>query len=337
MKTKSRVFFILGLGLLLAGFLAATLRDWWKGDGRPILRVLTYSSFFGPFGPGGEVRSRFESKCGCRLEWINAGSGLILAHETLGGWAHPPDVVLGLNAFEVERADAPDKWISLTAGAPFVSTVRGAVRERFLPYDYAPISWITRDENLAKAKSWSELLNLASRQSLSLPDPRTSSLGLDFLHWWSVSSAVHSQEALELFRKVRHGFAPNWESSYGLFQSGVTLSALSYLTSLAFHWFEGKDPNVKALSFDEGHPLSVEFVGVSVASAKPELAKSFVAHLLQNDMQTLIARRNYMLPAMESAPLPEGWERLPELKILPFSFVTVERQEDLLRQFREWP
>ncbi|MEO1689163.1 MAG: thiamine ABC transporter substrate-binding protein, partial [Pseudomonadota bacterium] len=63
------------------------------------LTVYTYDSFVAEWGPGPQLESLYEARCGCDLEFVAAGDGAaLLGRVRLEGERSRADVVLGLDA-----------------------------------------------------------------------------------------------------------------------------------------------------------------------------------------------------------------------------------------------
>jgi thiamine transport system substrate-binding protein len=73
---------------------------------------------------------------------------------------------------------------------------------------------------------------------------------------------------------------PGWSEAYGMFLAGEADMVLSYTTSPAYHVHEEDDDTKAAAIFEEGHYLQVEVAGITAGAAEPELAREFLAFML---------------------------------------------------------
>src|SRR5690349_2853081 len=90
-----------------AAFAFALLATPAAAEDKPVLTVYTYSGFPSEYGPGGTIKQRFETVCGCTLEWVTSeDAGTLLARLKLEGASTKADVVLGLDTNLIEDAKA---------------------------------------------------------------------------------------------------------------------------------------------------------------------------------------------------------------------------------------
>ena len=96
---------------------------------------------------------------------------------------------------------------------------------------------------------------------------------------------------------------------------------LSYTTSPAYHIIAEDDDTVKAAIFPEGHYFMTELAAKVASTDVPELADEFMAFILSEDFQSMIATGNWSFPAkLPREDWPEGFRQLelPE-KVLFYS------------------
>ena len=123
-------------------------------------------------------------------------------------------------------------------------------------------------------KSFEDLI--ASKASIVIHDPRSSTPGLGLLMW--VKDA-YGDRAPEIWKGLAPHIvtvAPGWDEAYGLFLDGEVDMALAYTTSPAYHLIAEHDDTKAAAIFDEGHYMQVEVAAMTAASDQPELAREFL-------------------------------------------------------------
>lgn len=108
--------------------------------------------------------------------------------------------------------------------------------------------------------------------------------------------------------------SPSWAFSYGLFKKKQAQLVFSYLTSLAFHWGIEHDRSYQVVSFPEGHPVQIEYVGVPANCRECELAEEFVRVLLRPAAQGTIMQKNFMFPVVKGLDASTIFAELPHLK-----------------------
>ncbi|MEI7974203.1 MAG: thiamine ABC transporter substrate-binding protein, partial [Bdellovibrio sp.] len=166
-------------------------------------------------------------------------------------------------------------------------------------------------------RSFEDLLQERFRNQISLPDPRTSSLGYQLLLWLKeVRGESGAFDFLKKFLKQVKMISPGWSLSYGIFQKKQALLTLSYVTSPIYHLLEEKTTDVVALEFQEGHPVQVEFAGVPASCRNCELADRFLALLLSPVGQKILMEKNYMFPVLESVRRQGVFAQVPSYKLL---------------------
>ncbi|MEQ1876519.1 MAG: thiamine ABC transporter substrate-binding protein, partial [Bdellovibrionia bacterium] len=247
------------------------------------LRIAAYSSFTSSWGPGPSIVAEFEKKCACSVVLEDFGdSGLLVEKMKLQGQDGGPDVVIGFDRYLAREAEVALKWRDLTTATssiPFLTEARAGFNSpSFVPFDWAPLAFIYRKGEIEPPKSLLDLLDPRFAGKIALEDPRTSTLGLQFLTW--VTSALPENDFADYFKKLKpslHSISPSWSTAYGLFKKGEAKLVLSYLTSPIYHLVEEKDSKYAAAVFESGHAVQAEFAAVPAACASCERAEEFIA------------------------------------------------------------
>jgi thiamine transport system substrate-binding protein len=100
-----------------------------------------------------------------------------------------------------------------------------------------------------------------------------------------------------------------------LFAKKQVAFVFSYVTSLAFHWGIQKNRGYEIASFPEGHPVHVELAAVPATCRECDFALEFVRGLATPANQSLIMRKNFMLPVLNGIENGTVFAELPNLKI----------------------
>lgn len=330
---KSLLVFTLFIGTALGLFL------WLSSPSlpsKPVLTLLTYSSFGGVYGPGRKLKEEFEKTCQCQVQWLLAedSTGLIQRLQL----KIPVDVVIGLDQISLFLAQKFQWKKHNILEERLISEVRSFHSPFFIPIDWAPIGWIYKGSRFKEARSFSDLLALSER--ISFPEPETSTLGLQLYYWLyseSERNLIKLKEIIKKLKKTSYGPIPSWSLAYGLFRKGRVEMSLSYLTSLSYHRREEGDFSYQFAYFDGGHPWQVEFAGVPDNCEKCALALSFVEFLLEPSSQKIITESHFMFPVIpevktgvfSNLKLPKSisYELLPDF---------LQKKEELLKIWRQY-
>lgn len=277
--------------------------------------VWTYDSFNSEWGPGPEVKKRFEAQTGITLTWVNHGdAGEVLSRLLLEGKDAGADVILGLDQNMAGRALASGLLEPCQpAGA------QGIFPEliidpsyRLIPFDYSYFAIIYDSQKVAAPpQSLEDLTKEEFSKGLILMDPRTSSPGLGFFVW---TKAVYGDRWADYWRRLTPSIltiAPGWDTGYGLFTAGEAPLALSYTTSPGYHLEYEQTERYQAAVFSDGHPIQIEAAGLLAAGKNKENGRKFLDFMLSPAFQELIPLSNWMYPAID-VPLPESFRINPK-------------------------
>ncbi len=281
------------------------------------LTVYTYESFVSEWGPGPKVKEAFEKTCACTVEFVGVADGVaLLTRLKLEGETSKADVVLGLDTNLVEEAKQTGLFEANGVDASTVKVPGGFSDDVFLPYDYGHFAVIYDTETIkTPPTSLKELVEGDPSQKIVIQDPRTSTPGLGLLLW---VKSVYGDKAPEAWAKLKDRVltvTPGWSEAYGLFTKGEAPMVLSYTTSPAYHMVAEETDRYQAAEFSEGHYIQIEVAGLLKNAPEKELARQFLAFMLQPGFQDTIPTNNWMMPvAATTEPLPEAFGKLVEPK-----------------------
>lgn len=281
------------------------------------LTVYTYESFVSEWGPGPKVKEAFEKTCDCTVNFVGVADGVaLLTRLKLEGETSKADVVLGLDTNLVEEAKETGLFEASGVDASAVKVPGGFNDDVFLPYDYGHFAVIYDTETIkTPPTSLKELVEGDPAQKIVIQDPRTSTPGLGLLLW---VKSVYGDKAPEAWAKLKDRVltvTPGWSEAYGLFTKGEAPMVLSYTTSPAYHMVAEETDRYQAAEFSEGHYIQIEVAGVLKNAPEKELARQFLAFMLEPGFQDTIPTNNWMMPvAATSEPLPEAFGKLVQPK-----------------------
>ena len=281
------------------------------------LTVYTYESFVSEWGPGPKVKEAFEQTCDCTVNFVGVADGVaLLTRLKLEGETSKADVVLGLDTNLVEEAKQTGLFEAHGVDAAAVKVPGGFSDDIFLPYDYGHFAVIYDTETIkTPPTSLKDLVEGDPSQKIVIQDPRTSTPGLGLLLW---VKSVYGDQAPEAWAKLKDRVltvTPGWSEAYGLFTKGEAPMVLSYTTSPAYHMVAEETDRYQAAEFSEGHYIQIEVAGLLKNAPEKDLAREFLAFMLQPGFQDTIPTNNWMMPvAATSEPLPDAFGKLVQPK-----------------------
>ncbi|NOZ31898.1 MAG: thiamine ABC transporter substrate binding subunit [Alphaproteobacteria bacterium] len=296
------------------------------------LTIYTYDAFAAEWGPGPELKAKFEPICACTVDFIAAASSIgALRRVQLEGNTTSADLVLGLDTSLEAEAEATGLFsphLIDTSASVLPGDWRSSL---FVAFDYGYFAFVYDRRKLADPPtSFVELVNAPPSLKIVVQDPRSATPGLGLVLW---IKDVFGDKAPEIWA----GLVPkivtmtkSWSEAYNLFLLGEADMVLSYTTSPAFHLMVENDPGYAAARFDEGHYVQIEIAGILQSSPNKDLARRFLAWLISNPAQEIIPTTNWMYP-VAPIPLPEGYANL----ITPHPVRLIDA-ETVAKNRRDW-
>lgn len=286
-----------------------------------VLIVYAYSSFASSWGAGPAIVAKFEARCACKVQMVDAGEGgALIARLKLEKKKPRADVVVGIDENLIPKAKKDLGWNAFTA------------------FDYGPFAFVYNKKRVERPpQSLDDLLDPQWKGEIIIQDPRLSTPGLGFLLW--VVKAKGEEGAWDYFKKLKGQVkvvSPSWDMAYGLFKKKQSKLVLSYWTSPAYHIQEEKNLEYAAASFKEGHYVQTEYLAVNPEAPHKDLAADFAAFMLSDEAQGFIPQKNFMYPVSSTAPLTEAFKKLGTAKHLPpFEEKDRAKIEGWLKKWRE--
>jgi thiamine transport system substrate-binding protein len=336
---KHFIFFVI---LVFAGLSALYLHkeDSAKNVEDKKIHIYASSSFIAKWGPGPELKELFEKQSLFKIEFVESPD-VNMTLQKIGYEAENSlaDVVLGLDQFDISRLASKIKWrdIDRSANLTYVNEVKSVASERsFVPYDWAPLTFITRKNFPIAVANLKDLMNEQLKGRIALQDPRTSSPGMHFLVWlFENKSADEAVKILKSMNKQAHSFSPSWSTAYGIFKDSQADLVYSYITSPVYHQVEESDSNYMGIETAEPLSAQVEFVGIPATCKNCEAAEMFVNFLLTPDAQKIIMSKNYMFPVIERVKEATPFDAIKVYKTLPVKFYDQTRIEKWINTWSE--
>lgn len=294
--------------LMIAGFLGAATSA--AADEKPVFTVYAPDYFASEWGPGPQIEARFEAICACDLQFV---VGDILPRLMLEGSSTNADVVIGLATDQMAAARATGFFADHGQDLAGLTLPVSWDDRMFLPFNWGETAFVYDNTKLANPPtSFADLLAAPDSLKIAIQDPRSSVSGLALILW---VKAVFGDQSADAWRKLRPKIltvTKGWSESYGMFTAGEVDMVLSYTTSPAYHIIAEGDHSKSAAIFAEGNYFTAELAAKLAGSDQPALADDFMAYVLSEDFQGMIATANWSYPAKLAADrLPADFAALP--------------------------
>lgn len=304
------------------------------------LTVYTYDAFTGSDSFGDYLEKAFLKKTGNRIKFISFGTaGEALNQIILEGDKSRADILLGLDEVLFHKGKKKElfgKWESSLFSSVETFLVKKD-ENLFLPVDYGYLSFVY-DKNRTKPLSKPTLQKfshqLENKQKIVLQDPRTSSLGIEFLIWTKLISDYQFKNFWDSLAPHILTISPGWTGAYELFLRKQAEFVLSYTTSTAYHRIREKKENIVPLLFVDGHFRQVEGMVILKKTAKAKLAFQFAKFILEQEAQEQLPFFQWMYPARKNTSLAQEFKEIPVPKAVDVNWNEVNRYRD--QWVQEW-
>jgi len=332
------IFIILIFGGLFSALVIRKNRNQ-DQDSRAVLRIYAHSSFVKQWGPGPWLKEKFESYCGCRVEYHESADTISLIQRIKSEpQSRAADLVFGFDQYDLEAAQRGVEWKNIKiSNQNFVPEVKSLLTgTNFIPYDWGVLGFVGRQNEIAKAPTQiDDLLLEEFADQISIQDPRTSTPGLQFLLWLvQVKGEEQAFQFLQKLNKQVKSWGASWSMTYGLFQKGQVKLTYSYATSPIASLKEDSNSQVVIFPFREGHSIQYEFMGIPSSCQNCELSEKFVNLVLSKEGQKIIMDKNYMFPVIEGIKEGTLFESALNLKTIDMTVIpSVSERERLLKKW----
>ncbi len=277
--------------------------------------VYTYDSFISEWGPGVEIKEKFEAKTGLTLTFVDCGDGVeVLSRAILEKNNVQADVILGLdNNVSQKAVDAgilsSYKPVDAEKNIPADVIAQLGSDWKLTPFDYSHFAMIyDTQSNVPCPKSLEDLTDPVYAKKIILMDPRTSTPGLGFVAW---TVAVYGDKVEDYWKALKPNIltmAAGWSAGYGLFKKGEAPLVISYTTSPASHVeYDNTDRYVAAI-FEQGHSIQVEGAGILNKAPNRKGAEKFMDYLISDEAQSILPLTQWMNPANKNVALPDSYK-----------------------------
>lgn len=288
-----------------------------------VVTVYASSSFVAKWGPGPALVTLFEKQNNLKVDFVESSDvAMTLQKISFEGKNSVADVVVGLDQFDLARTTSKIKWkeISKNSNINYSPEIEQlATQTTFSAYDWAPMSFVTRQDLAVTVEKLDDLLKPELKGKIALQDPRTSSPGLQFLIWvFENKTQTEARQFLKSLNQQVHSYSSGWSAAYGLFKNKQADIVFSYVTSPVYHLTEEKDSSFVSLEFQESHPLQIEFAGIPESCKNCDGAQKFVQFLQTTEAQKILMAKNYMLPIESKNKSSTPFDSVKVYKTAPF-------------------
>lgn len=298
------------------------------------LKVYCYDALSGRDSFGAYLTESFFSKTGIQVQFVSFGTAGEAANQIfLEGKNTQADILMGVDSVLYQRFKAKDLFEVLGSDIKkdIEPSLLNEVDDPFIPFDYGFLAFLydSSRTQLAPILDLKTLPDaLKPKEKVVLQDPRTSSLGIEFLVW--------TYEALEnkapLFWKRLAPFiltiSPGWSGAYELFLRKQADLVLSFTTSPAYHRMRENRNEIKSIIFKEGHFQQIEGLLLLKTSRQKEKAKKFISYVIGKEAQERIPELQWMYPARKGTQIPKEFREIPVPKRIKIDWGRVAQNKD---------
>ncbi len=300
------------------------------------LVVYTYDSFASDWGPGPKIKSAFEKQCDCELQFVTVDDGVsILNRLRLEGKNSKADIILGLDDSLIAAAKQTGLLMEHQVDSADVIVPGGWSDKTFVPFDYGYFAFVYDKQKMQNPpKSLAELVDSENKLRIIYQDPRTSTPGQGLMLWVKSIYGDKAAAAWSKLAKKTVTVTKGWSEAYNMFLNGEADMVLSYTTSPAYHLIAEQNDQYVSADFAEGHYMQIEVAAKVKSTHNPVLAEQFMAFILSEPFQSVIATGNWMYPVTNVALPSEFSQLMVPTKSLSLSGEAIEENRKLW--IREW-
>ncbi len=280
------------------------------------ITVYAYDSFLGEWGPGNDLKAKFQEKTGLTLNFVDCGDAVqVLSRAILEKENVQADVIIGIDNYTADRAVEADILESYKP-ADIENIVDGTLINeisrdwKITPYDYSHFAIIQNTKLESQSPSClNDLLDSKYQKKLIIMDPETSTPGLGFVAW---TVAAFGDGYIDFWKNLKANIltmSPGWSEGWGLFEKSESPLVTSYCTSPAATLEYKGHTDYKALPFTDGHVMQVEGAAILKNAPNPQGARLFIDFLISQEAQSLLPLTQWMYPANKNVELPESYKK----------------------------
>ncbi|MFM8269328.1 MAG: thiamine ABC transporter substrate binding subunit [Pseudomonadota bacterium] len=298
------------------------------------LRVYAYDALTGRNSFGEYLSNKFFEKQGVKVQFISFGTaGEALNQILLEGSKTKADLLMGIDEVIFRKVEKQGLFQKLdpTVFKNLEPSLKKEPFGAFAPFDYGFLAFVFDESRTSvppkiSLEAFPEFLK--DKQKVIIQDPRTSSLGLEFLVWTFEKLGDGSKRFWASLAPHILTVSPGWSGAYELFLRKQADLVMSYTTSPAYHRMREKKQSIKPLVFEDGHFKQVEGICLLNSSARKDIALKFIQFVLSEEAQTELPTFQWMYPARLRIPLPLEFREIPVPKQIVLDWERVTTKKD---------
>lgn len=254
------------------------------------------------------------------ITFIRLSGSSLMGRLRMEGAGTKADVVIGIDSCMMQ--DLKDTGVVAENDVnPNSYDLPVAWNPLFVPfaYGYIGVLYDTRRGGALPA-TFEEFMTQNQEDSVLLPNPRTSTVGLVFLHWMQ-DQGPQGIETWALFEKNIHSMPKGLAETFGLFLKGKAAFMLAYTTSADYAKYRFNNSFLKPLLF-ERHPFHAYVAFQTPKGRQDPRAQKILECLISPSIQKNIAKWDALYPvtrAERNAVKFDVAEPQPLLNVANFS------------------
>ena len=288
------------------------------------LVIYTYEYFFGltnetlSGGVYDKIFTSFENRYGVDIDirfFSGARNIFLTALQEYKAEVRTADLLIGIDNIVVQEAKKAGILVKINeTDLQNLSRIDSDLIDNFdpdlyaVPYDFSPIAFIydTQRINLTELK-FEDFYNQTLASYLVVEDPTLSTTGVSFLLWQiGVYEKILEKDWKEWWSKIKDNIivTKSWgEAYYSYFlneQEGRPI-VVSYLTSPVYHGLYENTTRYRPMlvKYNDRWYSWFQIQGIGIVKGSPmvDMALKFIDWLLSDEVQSLVAENDIMLPA----------------------------------------
>ena len=197
-----------------------------------------------------------------------------------------------------------------------------------IPFCYSYLGILYDESRLKEPPETFEDI-LESSLKISIPHPRTSTVGLVFFDWFKTKSKDLFQEKWRHLHERLLLLPKGLSESFSLFVQGECDLTVAYITSVDYAALRRQRMSIRSLPF-KGLPLHAYTAFLTLKGSRKEKVHRILKALLSSDIQRQLITKDALYPVQKEIKLQAKFQQKEPLPVLPLHDFTRQKRQALL-------